>query len=82
MRGVGEKIFKRDLEKLGSTKKAPGAHAVGAFFVFLDLLEGDLKSIGEFGLGIAAVETGLPYLLTYMDVDGFWGGCHFKILLG
>ncbi len=44
---------------LSHSVEPSGAHPVGAVFVFLDLLEGDPKSIAELSLGQAKFEAAL-----------------------
>src|SRR3569623_420579 len=62
----------RHLQNIGDLMQAARADAVGAFFVFLDLLKGQTASIAEFLLAQSQHDTTHPHVAANILVDRIW----------
>lgn len=69
-RSVFEEEGDRDIENGGDILETAGANAVGALFVFLDLLKRDSETFAELLLAHAKHRAAEAYAATDMNVDG------------
>ena len=63
-----KKISRRDAKRIAELLQAGRSDAIGAFFVFLNLLERDTGGVGEFSLAQSQQISAGAYLLPDMGI--------------
>ena len=67
-----EEICHRHLQRVGDFLKPAGAHSIGAFFVFLNLLKRQVEASGEFLLAYAEVLATQPHSTSNILIRRIW----------